>query len=154
MNANLAVNKPEGVAGVAPVQAPAQAEEQLLYAALLTWGTRLGLLVLLLGFGAYVTGWVSPHVPLERLPELWSQPVAQYLAQTHTPTGWGWMALLNRSDMLSMAGIAILAGCSVPCLLALVPLYASRGDKAFVAVCLADAAVVLVAASGWLTGGH
>jgi hypothetical protein len=40
------------------------------------------------------------------------------------------------------------------CLLALVPLYLRRGDKAFAALCLAEVAVVLLAASGWLSGGH
>lgn len=131
-----------------------QPPEQLLYATLLTWFTHLGLAVLVAAFAAYVMGWVEPHVPLERLPELWSHPVADYLAQTRTPMGWGWTALLQRSDMMGLAGIAILAGGPVLCLLSLVPLYAARGDKAFVFVCLADAAVVLLAASGILTGGH
>ena len=53
-----------------------------------------------------------------------------------------------------LVGIVILAGCSLVCLLALVPLYLRRGDKAFAALCLAEVAVVLLAASGWLSGGH
>jgi hypothetical protein len=36
----------------------------------------------------------------------------------------------------------------------LVPLYLTRGDKAFAAVCLAEVLVVVLAASGWLAGGH
>jgi hypothetical protein len=144
------VNQSESKAAPTAEQPP----EQLLYATLLNWFTHLGLAVLVLAFAAYVMGWVKPHVPLERLPELWSHPVADYLAQTHTPTGWGWTALLQRSDMMGLAGIAILAGGSVICLLSLVPLYASRGDKAFVLVCLADAAVVLLAASGIFTAVH
>lgn len=133
---------------------PAQPPEQQRYARLLVWGTRAGLALVLLGFAAYVSGLIRPQVPLERLPQLWTLPLHEYLAQTGTPTGWAWVGLLPRSDILGLAGIALLAGCSVLCLLALVPLYAQRGDKAFVAVCLADAAVVLLAASGLLTGGH
>ena len=133
---------------------PVQPPEQRRYADLLVWGTRVGLLVTLLGFAAYVSGLVAPQVPLERLPELWTLPLDQYLAQTGTPTGWGWAALVQRSDFFSLAGIALLAGCSVLCLLSLVPLSAARGDRAFVFVCLADAAVVLLAASGVLTAGH
>jgi hypothetical protein len=132
----------------------AQPPEQQRYANLLVWGTWAGLLVTLLGFAAYVSGLVAPHVPLERLPELWALPLPQYLAQTGTPTGWGWTALVQHSDVFSLAGIALLAGCSVLCLLSLVPLYAARGDRVFVAVCLADAALVLLAASGVLTGGR
>lgn len=133
---------------------PVQQPEQKRYASLLDWGTRVGLLVTILGFAAYVTGVVTPQVSLERLPELWGLPLQEYLTRTGTPTGWGWVALIQRSDFFSLAGIALLAGCSVLCLLSLVPLYAARGDKAFVFVCLADAAVVLLAASGVLTGGH
>jgi len=130
-----------------------QAAEQLRYARLLDWGTRLGLVVLLISFAAHVTGALTPHVPLERLPQLWALPVGRYLVEAQMPTGWGWLALLHRGDILGLAGIAILAGCSIFCLLALVPLYQARGDKAFVAICLAEVAVVLLAASGWLVGG-
>jgi hypothetical protein len=131
-----------------------QPPEQLLYARLLDWGTRLGLLVLVATFGAYTLGLLTPHVPLERLPELWSHPVGRFLEETQSPTGWGWLALVHRGDVAGLVGIVILAGCSLVCLLALVPLYLRRGDKAFAALCLAEVAVVLLAASGWLSGGH
>jgi len=131
-----------------------QPPEQLLYARLLDWGTRLGLAVLVLTFAAYTLGLLSPHVPLERLPELWSHPVGRFLEETQSPTGWGWLALVHRGDVAGLVGIVILAGCSLVCLLALVPLYLRRGDKAFAALCLAEVAVVLLAASGWLSGGH
>lgn len=131
-----------------------QPEEQLRYATLLEWSTRLGLLVLMLSFAAYVSGVSPSFVPMERLPALWSLPVAQYLAETGTPTGWGWVALIRHGDVQGLAGIVILAGCSVLCLLALVPVYAARRERAFVAVCLAEVAVVVLAASGLLSGGH
>ncbi|WP_088286962.1 hypothetical protein [Ideonella sp. A 288] len=138
----------------APADRSMQPAEQSRYALWLDWGTRLGLAMLVLGFAAYVSGVLPPHVPVDRLPQLWSLPVGQFLAETNTPTGWGWLALLHRGDILGMAGIAVLSGCSVACLLALLPLYAARGDKAYVAICLAEVAVVMLAASGWLAGGH
>jgi hypothetical protein len=85
-----------------------------------------------LSFVAYVSGLLPGVVPVDRLPELWSLPVAQFLARTQMPTGWGWLALLGHGDVLGLLGIALLAGVSVPCLLALVPIYCARGDKAFV----------------------
>lgn len=135
-------------------EAVSQPAEQLLYARVLDWGTRIGLAVLVLTFAAYMSGLTSPHVPLERLPELWGLPVGSYLQQTQAPLGWGWLALVRHSDVASMVGIVILAGCSLPALLALVPTYWRRGDRAFVALCLAEVAVVVLAASGWLTAGH
>jgi hypothetical protein len=132
----------------------AQAPEQMRYATWLDWGTRVGLVVLLASFAAYVLGLAESHVPVSRLPELWVHPVGRFLELTNSPTGWGWLALVHRGDIAGLLGIAILAGSSVACLLALVPLYLARGDKAFAAVCLAEVAVVLLAASGWLSGGH
>lgn len=131
-----------------------QPPEQMRYAKWLDWGTRVGLVVLLLSFAAYVVGLAESHVPVSRLPELWVHPVARFLELTDSPTGWGWLALVHRGDIAGLLGIAILAGSSVLCLLALVPLYLARGDKAFAAVCVAEVLVVLLAASGWLQGGH
>jgi len=131
-----------------------QPPEQVLYARVLDWASRIGLVVLVLSFAAYLTGLVESHVPPQRLPELWIHPVGRYLELTQSPTGWGWLSMIHLGDMAGLAGIAILAGGSVACLLALVPLYAARRDKAFVAIALAEVAVVVLAASGWLSGGH
>ena len=131
-----------------------QSPPQLRYALLVEWGTRIGLLVLSLSFIAYASGLVPAHVPLERLPQLWTQPVGDYVAATGTPTGWAWLQLLHRSDVLGLAGIAILSVSSVVGLLALVPMYAALRDRSFVVLCLLQALVVLLAASGVLSGGH
>ena len=124
------------------------------YARWLDWGTRLGLVVLLLSFAAYALGVAPAAVPPEQLPQLWSQPLAQYLAQSGAPTGWAWVAALPRGDALALLGIVMLAGCSVPCLLALVPLAWQRGERRFAWLCVAVAVVVAVAASGLIGGGH
>ncbi|RYF37663.1 MAG: DUF1634 domain-containing protein [Comamonadaceae bacterium] len=126
----------------------AQSAPQLRYARVLEWGARAGLAVLAASFLASLSGWLPPHVAPQDLPQYWSQPVAVYLAQTASPSGWGWLALLHRGDMLGLAGIAILAGCSAPALLALVPLYLAQRDRAFLALCLLQAAVLVGAASG------
>lgn len=131
-----------------------QPVEQLLYARLIDWGTRLGLAVLVLSFAAYLSGLSAPHVPLERLPELWSLPLPQFLEAARLPTGWGWLALTRHGDIAALSGIVILAGCSALAMLALAALYLRRGDRTYAALCLAEAAVVLLAASGLITGGH
>lgn len=131
-----------------------QAPEQLRYARLIDASTRIGMLVLVATFAVYVLGIFDPYVPVHRLPELWSQPVGRFLELTQSPTGWGWLALLHRGDVAGLLGIVILAGCSLPCLLALLPLYLRRGDRAFAAICLAEVAVIVLAASGWLAVGH
>ena len=131
-----------------------QKAEATRYAIFLDWGTRLGLLVLILGFAAYMLGITTPLVSLQELPQLWNQPVAVYLEKTGTPIGWGWLSMLGKGDMLNLLGIAILAGCSLPPLISLIPLYLKRRDYTYAAICLIIMLVLVLAASGVLTGGH
>jgi hypothetical protein len=131
-----------------------QPPEQQRYARVLEWASRAGLGVLVLSFAAYVTGLMDAHVPPDRLAELWIHPVDRFIELTGSPRGWGWLRLIHLGDIAGLLGIAILAGGSVLCLLSLVPLYASRRDRAFAAISLAGAVVILLAASGWLMGGH
>lgn len=123
------------------------------YALLLGWGTRIGLLTLVLSFTAYVFG-LTPHVPMELLPSVWNQPVASYLQLTNTPTGWGWLPLLHRADMSNLVGIALLASCSIPPLLAVIPLFFKRRNFFYVGICLLQVGVLVLAASGVLSVGH
>ena len=126
----------------------AQPPEQLRYARVLEYGSRLGLGLLLVSFAAYLFGAVDAQVELSRLPAIWGLPVARYLELTGTPKGWGWLALVAKGDIAALAGIVVLAGTSLVCLLSVLPLYATRRDRLFVALCLANA-LVLLAAAGW-----
>jgi hypothetical protein len=128
--------------------------EALRYARLLDWGNRIGLALLLISFALYGAGLLPPFVPLEQLPQLWVHPVDRYLALTGSPTGWSWLAQLHRGDLLGMAGIALLAGCSAVCLGAVAPLYRRRGDGVYALLCVAEIAVLLLAASGLIGSGH
>ncbi|MDO8341067.1 MAG: hypothetical protein Q7T59_03770 [Candidatus Woesebacteria bacterium] len=128
--------------------------EALRYARLLDWGARIGVLTLVLSFAAYVSGVLPPHVPPEQLPSVWNLPVGAYLQQTATPTGWGWLALAHKGDLSGLIGISILAGCSLPPLLGLIPLYVKRRDYVYAAICGMVGGVLVLAASGLLTGGH
>lgn len=128
--------------------------EQQRYATLLSWGARSGLVLLIVCFIAYVLGWMPAHVPVDQLPSLWNLPVGEYLRQTNTPNGWSWMLMISEGDFASLVGIAWLSGCSLICLLAIIPIYARRQDKVFVIICVTALAVQLLAASGILGGVH
>ena len=143
-NRRMAMNTP----------APQQPPEQLRYATWLEWGTRVGLAVLVLSFLGYAIGLLPAQVTPQRLAELWGLPVSQYLQQSGAGTGWAWLAHWTKGDTLGLVGIVVLAGCSVPALLALLPLFWARGDKTYALLVLAEVAVVVLAASGVLTGGH
>ena len=128
--------------------------EQRLYARLLDVTTKAGFALLVAGFVAYAVGWIPAHVPVERLASLWSLPLAEYLAATATPTGWGWIVHLPKGEFASLAGIATLCGISLVCLAAIIPVYTRRGERFYAFLCIAEIAVLLLAASGALTPGH
>jgi hypothetical protein len=128
--------------------------EQQRYATLLSWGARSGLVILAVSFLAYVFGWLPAHVPVEQLPNVWNLPVGEYLKQTGSPTGWAWLGRLGEGDYAGLFGIAWLSGCSLVCLLAVMPIYVRRGDRVFVAICVIALLVQLAAASGMLHSGH
>ncbi|CAD5373719.1 conserved membrane hypothetical protein [Rubrivivax sp. A210] len=137
----MAMTQPDGAA---------QPPEQLRYARWLEAGARAGLVLLVASFAALATGLLPPQVALQRLPELWGLPVADYLRQTHATAGWGWLRDLAHGDSAGLAGIALLAGCSLAALLAVLPLYLRRGERLYAALCLAQVALIALAASGWL----
>lgn len=128
--------------------------EQQRYASWLSWGARSGLAILVITFMAYVFGWLPARIPLEQMPNVWNLSTHEYLQQTGAPTGWSWLSLIGQGDFAGLLGIAWLSGCSVLCLVVVVPIYARRGDRVFVAICIIALLVQLLAASGMLTVGH
>jgi hypothetical protein len=128
--------------------------EQQRYATWLSWGARSGLAILVVTFLAYVLGWLPARIPLDQMPNVWNLSSHDYLQQTGAPTGWDWLNLIGQGDFAGLLGIAWLSGCSVLCLLAVMPIYAKRKDWVFVAICVIALLVQVLAASGMLTVGH
>ena len=136
--------------------------EQLVYAKVLEIGMYGGLLILLITFVLYVSQVVAPAVPLDRVPSYWSHGVDEYLEAVnedflhmeHPPTGWAWATMLGRGDFLNFVGIAILAGVTILCYLAIVPTLSRKKDNAYLAMALLEVLVLALAASGILAVGH
>lgn len=137
--------------GIADGYAPS---EQLRYARVLEWGTRVGFVVLAASYLTYLTGWLPAHVGHEQLAQLWTLPVDDYLRASGVPTGWGWLALVGKGDIANLIGIGMLSGVSVLCLVAVMPFYAVQRDRTYLAVCAAEVLVLALAASGILTATH
>ena len=126
---------------------------QLRYARVLLAGKRLGLALLVVAFGVYLTGWRAPHVPMSDLPRYWGLPVAEYLRATGSPSGWGWIAMVGRGDFMNFAGIAFLSGITIVCYLAILPMLFRKRDTAYVVIAILEVMVLVLAASGILKGG-
>ena len=124
------------------------ASEQLSYAEVLHWSRLLGFIVLVVTFFAYVLGWLPSYVPLERLPQLWGLSATEYLKATGIPTGWSWLFMMNKGDFASQLGIAILSGCSIACIIAIMPAYAKAKNFIYIGICILEIAVLVLSASG------
>ena len=127
-----------------------QREADLLYARGLWIGTALALALIALETFAYVTGIVSPYIPLPDLPAVWGLPMQDYLATAKVPAGWGWVALAGRGDYLNFVGIAVLASVTIACHVRLLAHFVARRDRIFATLVAAQIVVMLAAASGLL----
>lgn len=128
-------------------------EEQLIYASILDKGMKLGLLAIVVTFTLYASGVMTPHVPIGDLPKYWSMPVKDYLAATSIHTGWSWLGMLGKGDFVNFIGIALLAGVTIACYIAIMPVFLKKKDKVFFIISLIEVVVLLVASSGILKGG-
>ena len=130
-------------------------EEQITYANILNYGMWGGLLVLVVTFMVYLSGILQSFIPIEELPVYWVMNVKDYLLASHAPTGWGWLALAGKGDYLNFIGIALLAGLTIFCYIAILPILIKKKDTPFIVIAILEVAVLVLAASGILkTGGH
>ena len=134
---------------------PETPPEQLAYANLLFYGSWIGLLVLLITYIIYISGLLTPYIPISKLPDYWIMNVHDYVHTSQAPTGWGWFGMLKYGDFFNFLGIAFLAGLTIPCFLTLLPGLISRKDTVYVIICLLEIVVLTLAASGvFKVGGH
>lgn len=125
-------------------------EADLQYARCLEIGTAFSFGLIVLELLAYLSGALSPYVPLRELPSLWSLPMKEYLAAAKVPVGWGWLALVGRGDYLNFIGIALLASITAAGYVCALRDYAAKRDAAYAWLAAAQLLVLLAAASGLL----
>lgn len=128
--------------------------EQVLYANLLNKGMLLGLVLLFITFALYVFGIMESYLPVEKLSEYWSMGVQDYLGKANIPDGWGWVNMLMYSDFLNFIGIAVLAGITILCYVAIIPTLLKNNDKVYALIAILEVIVLSLAASGILASGH
>ena len=128
--------------------------DQQVYARWLDWGTRISLALLVAAFLAYVFGLTPAALPLAEMPRFWRLPLERYLALSGSPTGWGWLAMLDKGEYQNLIGVALLGLVTVACYLRVLPLLLARRERLQAAIVAAQVLVLLLAASGLLAGGH
>jgi hypothetical protein len=129
--------------------------EQIAYAKILDKGMKIGMLILFITFIIYMTGILSPYIPVQELPNYWKLPVHKYLEVTGIHPGWAWLGMLGKGDFLNFIGIAFLSGVTAVCYLRIIPILFRKKDIAFGVIAILEVLVLVLAASGLLkSGGH
>jgi len=130
-------------------------EEQMAYAKLLDIGMKIGLLSITVTFIIYVSGILTPHIPIPDLSKYWSMSVKQYLKATGIHTGWSWLGMLGKGDFLNFLGIAFLAALTIFCFLRMIPILFRKGNTVYGIIAIIEVLILVLAASGILkAGGH
>ncbi len=130
-------------------------EEQIVYAKLLDIGMKAGLLSITVTFIIYLSGILTPHIPISDLPKYWGMPVREYLTATGIHTGWSWLGMLGHGDFLNFLGIAFLAGVTIVCFIRIIPVLFRKKDTVYGIFAIIEVLVLVLAASGILkAGGH
>lgn len=128
---------------------------QLAYARILDKGMKIGLIAIIITFIVYLTGILTPYIPVNDLPKYWGLSVHKYLEETGIHPGWSWLSMLGKGDFLNFAGIAFLAGITVICYLRVIPIFFRKKDIAYSIFAIIEVLVLVLAASGLLkVGGH
>lgn len=128
-------------------------EEQLEYATILQKVGLGGLGILIVSFIVYVFEVLPTTIPINEIPRLWGLRVDEFIEKTGMPTGWHWVPLLHNGDMVSFLGIVILAAASLICFLAILPTFIKKKDTPFVVNVAIQIIILLLAASGIISGG-
>ena len=132
---------------------------QLRYADTLFYGSLIGFVIMLITYVLYVTGILTPQIPLDDLPRLWTGSAADYRAAGSIPQGWGWLALIGKGDICNFVGIIILAGLTIDHelhwlhLAQLALSLARRKQWLLCVIAILEVLVLVLAASGILVGG-
>ncbi len=127
----------------------ADAEENLRYGRIMGNGMRVIFWLMIIVFAVYIGGLVPGRISFKNLPQYWGLPASQYVEQTGMPTGWSWADQLHYSDVMTYIPAVLLAGLSMVCVAAIMPIYARRGERAMVVILLLQLLVMLSAAVPW-----
>jgi len=128
--------------------------EQVRYAGILEKGMYVGLATLFITFAIYAFGIMDPYIPLDKVSHYWSLSVHDYLHEANIGSGWSWAGMLNRADFLNFIGIAFLAGTTIICYLAIIPILLKNNDKIYAVLAILEVVILSLAASGLLAVGH
>ncbi len=130
---------------------PAHERANRVFAAVEQFAARLGVTLVCVALVLFVSGWLSPLIPVDKLLASWGLPVGEFARLAGAPAGWQLLGQWWHSDMLGLAGLLLLAGAAIGAYAALLPILLRDRDFIYLALVILQIAVFVLAASGWLT---
>jgi hypothetical protein len=133
--------------GSSEVPRPSMSPEEARYAAVLRWGVR-GAMVLLVAAGVvYGLGVLRPGVSLDELPAYWGLGAAEYVERTGAPVGWQWLGRLGEGDILTVLPAILLASLTAAGMAAVLPQFVRRREYVHVIVIVLHVVLIVAAAA-------
>ena len=126
---------------------------QLSYAILLVWLVRANLVAMSVFFLLYATGWVPAAIPIGEVPMYWTMSASTYATTVGVPTGWQWIYSLGDSGVLAFVGTVLFPVTTTIAALAAAALFARDRVTVYSLIALAEAVVLVIAATGVIAGG-
>ncbi len=114
------------------------------------WACLAGLSV---AYALYLFGFLPPHATVEQVMASWHLPAGQFREACAMYAGWSWLMAFREGDYLSLLLIAFLASISIGCSIRLIPFLVKERDLPLLFIALVQLAVMVLAASGWVSGG-
>jgi len=150
-----AIRAPKQTKKAAPQHAIGATEEQVIYANILNIGMKIGLVGIIASFLVYLSGLMSPMIPVTEVSNYWGMKSHDYLVAANIQSGWTWVGLYRYGDFINFFPIAFLAGVTVFCYLAIIPTLLRKKDSVYAVIAMLEVLVLVAAASGLIsTGGH
>lgn len=133
----------------------AASSAQVRYANTLFYGSLFGFIIMLVTYFLYVTGILSPQIPLEDMVLLLQGSAADYRAAGNIPQGWGWTSMVTKGDIANFLGIVFLAGLTIVCYIQLLISFLRAKNWLMSGIAVLEVLVLTLAASGVLVvSGH
>lgn len=119
------------------------------YAAVLDWGTRLGLLVAIAVLAIDLAGMLPSMIGMGEMDRYWGLPLADYVAATRTPTGPGaWLGLLGTQEGLFSLPVILFSLLPLPAYLTIAIPAVKDGDHAYAVMILLEMALIAATIAG------
>lgn len=128
--------------------------EQLVYAAVLDLGMKIGMGALVVTFVIYISGVLPAHIPPEELPNYWGLSLGEYMTVAGVEAGWGWLKLAGTGDFINFFGVCFLAAVTIFSYVRIVIYPLKKKDKIFATLLIVQILVLALGASGILAMGH